>query len=361
MKKLKDSYKIAIIEGDGIGPDIVNEAKKVLELLQKRFEFQLEYTDAPMGDQVKEDTGEPVPEKSLEIFLKSDAALKGPVGETTRDLVQALRFNLDLYANVRPAKSYSSISPPALRPDIDLVVIRENTEGLYRSLENEIIPGVWTTAGVYTENACERVSRFSFDLAKSRLRKGGKGEVVLAHKANIFRKTHGMFRNIFRKVSKDYPDIKCRDLYADAVCALLVKEPQKFDIILAENLIADLLSDLAGQIAGGLGMTAATNFNIEKRIGYFEPTHGCAYDIAGTNKANPIGQISSAGLMLDFLGTYHQDKRLTEAAQAIEVSVAKYLTQSKNEELPIELGGKADTETVGKIIAKIASTSSTKS
>jgi 3-isopropylmalate dehydrogenase len=248
-----------------------------------------------------------------------------------------------------------------LRPDIDLVVIRENTEGLYRSLENEIIPGVWTTAGVYTESACERVSRFSFDLAKSRLSRGGKGEVVLAHKANIFRKTHGMFRDIFRKVSKDYPDIKCRDLYADAVCALLVKEPQKFDVILAENLIADLLSDLAGQIAGGLGMTAATNFNIEKRIGYFEPTHGCAYDIAGTNKANPIGQISSAGLMLDFLGTYHQDKRLIEAAQAIEVSVAKYLTQSKNEELPIELGGKADTETVGKIIAKIASTSSTKS
>ncbi len=361
MKKLKNPYKIAIIEGDGIGPDIVNEAKKVLSLLQERFNFQLEYVDAPMGDQVKEASGDPVPKKSLEIFLKSDAALKGPVGETTRDLVQALRFNLDLYANVRPAKSYPSISPPALRPDIDLIVIRENTEGLYRSLENEVIPGVWTTAGVYTESACERVSRFSFDLAKSRLNNNGKGEVVLAHKANIFRKTHGMFRDIFRKVSKDYPEIKCRDLYADAVCALLVKEPQNFDIILAENLIADLLSDLAGQIAGGLGMTAATNFNIEKRIGYFEPTHGCAYDIAGTNKANPIGQISSAGLMLDFLGTYHQDKRLTEAAQIIEISVSKYLTDSKNEELPIELGGKADTENVGNIITKIASTSSAKS
>ena len=132
---MKDSYKIAIIEGDGIGPDIVSEAKKVLELLQKRFDFRLEYTDAPMGDQVKDSSGEPVPEKSLEIFLKSDAALKGPVGETTRDLVQALRFNLDLYANVRPAKSYSSICPPALRPDIDLVVIRENTEGLYAGVE----------------------------------------------------------------------------------------------------------------------------------------------------------------------------------------------------------------------------------
>jgi 3-isopropylmalate dehydrogenase len=361
LKKLKNSYNIAIIEGDGIGPAIISEAKRVLEVLQEKFNFQLEYVDAPMGDRVKETSGEPVPKKSIELFLKSDAALKGPVGETTKDLVQALRFDLDLYANVRPAKSYSSISPPALRPDIDLVVIRENTEGLYRSIENEIIPGVWTATGVYTESACERVSRFSFDLAKNRMIKGGKGEVVLAHKANIFRKTHGMFRDIFRNVSKDYPDIKYRDLYADAVCALLVKEPQKFDVILAENLIADLLSDLAGQIAGGLGMTAATNFNIEKRIGYFEPTHGCAYDIAGTNKANPIGQISSAGLMLDFLGTYHEDNRLSKAAQVIETSVARYLTESENQDLPIELGGKAGTEIVGKNISMIASTSSTKS
>jgi 3-isopropylmalate dehydrogenase len=356
--KLKNTYVIAEIDGDGIGPDIMREAKRVLKSVEERFRFRLEYVDAPMGDQVKEETGEPVPKKSLETFLKSDAGLKGPVGETTRDLVQALRFNLDLYANVRPAKSYPSITPPALRPDIDMVVIRENTEGLYRSLENEVIPGVWTTAGVYTEKACERVSRFSFELAEKRLSRGGKGDVVLAHKANIFRKTHGMFRDIFRTVSKDYPEIKARDLYADAVCALLVKEPQKFDVIVAENLIADLLSDLAGQIAGGLGMTAATNFNAEKRLGYFEPTHGCAYDIAGTNKANPLGQISSAGLMLDFLGTYHEDERLKDAAESIERSVEKYLVISKPDELPIELGGKADTETVGKIITKLAMSSS---
>jgi len=350
---LKNTYIIAEIAGDGIGPDIMREAKRVLKTAQEKFNFRLEYVVAPMGDKVKEKTGEPVPKKSLETFLRSDAGLKGPVGETTRDLVQALRFNLDLYANVRPARSYPSITPPALRPDIDMVVIRENTEGLYRSLENEVIPGVWTTTGVYTEKACERVSRFSFDLAKKRLGRGGKGEVVLAHKANIFRKTHGMFRDIFRKVSKDYPEVKARDLYADAVCALLVKEPQKFDVILAENLIADLLSDLAGQIAGGLGMTAATNFSIEKRLGYFEPTHGCAYDIAGTNKANPIGEISSAGLMLDFLGTYHEDKRLIKAAESIENAVKRYLTNSKPDELPIELNGRADTETVGKVISRM--------
>jgi len=350
---LKRTYTIAVIDGDGIGPDIMREAKRVLRSSQERFNFKLEYVDAPMGDKVKKKTGEPVPKKSLETFLRSDAGLKGPVGETTRDLVETLRFNLDLYANVRPAKSYPSITPPALRPDIDMIVIRENTEGLYRSMENEVIPGVWTAAGVYTEKACERVSRFSFELARKRLKKGGKGEVILAHKANIFRKTHGMFREIFRKVSKDYPDIKCRDLYADAVCALMVKEPHKFDVVVAENLIADLLSDLAGQIAGGLGMTAATNFNIEKRLGYFEPTHGCAYDIAGTNKANPLGQISSAGLMLDFLGTYHEDKRLADAAEAIELAARQYLTSSSREELPIELGGKADTEAVGKAISKL--------
>jgi len=353
LEKLKETYRIAIIDGDGIGPDIMREAKRVLEAAQKKFNFKLQYVDAPMGDKVKESTGEPVPKKSLETFLESDAGLKGPVGETTRDLVQALRFNLDLYANVRPAKSYPSITPPALRPDIDVIVIRENTEGLYRSLENEIIPGVWTAAGVYTEKACERISRFSFELARKRLSRGGKGEVVLAHKANIFRKTHGMFRDIFRAASKDYPEIRARDLYADAVCALLVKEPHKFDVIVAENLIADLLSDLAGQIAGGLGMTAATNFSMEKGIGYFEPTHGAAYDIAGTNKANPIGQISSAGLMMDFLGTYHKDKRLTDAAESIERSVERYLVSSKPDELPMELGGKADTEKVGRIIREL--------
>ncbi|MEM2942262.1 MAG: isocitrate/isopropylmalate family dehydrogenase [Candidatus Bathyarchaeia archaeon] len=350
---LKRSYMIAVIDGDGIGPDIMREAKKVLRSAQERFDFRLEYFDAPMGDLVKKKTGEPVPKRSLETFLRCDAGLKGPVGETTRDLVEMLRFNLDLYANVRPARSYPSITPPALRPDIDLVVIRENTEGLYRSIESEVIPGVWTATGVYTAKACERVSRFSFELARKRLKRGGGGEVVLAHKANIFRKTHGMFRDIFRRVSKDYPEIGCRDLYADAVCALMVKEPQKFDVVLAENLIADLLSDLAGQVAGGLGMTAATNFNIEKRIGYFEPTHGCAYDIAGTKKANPLGQISSAGLMLDFLGTYHEDKRLLDAAEAIENSVRDYLTKSSHEELPIELGGKADTEAVGTAVSKL--------
>ena len=353
LKKLKEKYTIAVIDGDGIGPDIMKEARRVLEATRKKFNFTLQYENAPMGDKVKETAGEPVPRKSLETFLGSDAGLKGPVGETTRDLVQALRFNLDLYANVRPAKSYPSITPPALRPDIDMVVIRENTEGLYRSLENEVIPGVWTTAGVYTEKACERISRFSFELARKRLGRGGKGEVVLAHKANIFRKTHGMFRDIFRAVSKDHPDIRARDLHADAVCALFVKEPHKFDVVLAENLIADLLSDLAGQVAGGLGMTAATNFNMEKGIGYFEPTHGAAYDIAGTNKANPIGQISSAGLMLDFLGSYHKDKRLTDAAESIELSVKQYLTGSSPDMLPIELGGKADTEKVGKTITEL--------
>ncbi|MGQ9543167.1 MAG: isocitrate/isopropylmalate dehydrogenase family protein [Candidatus Bathyarchaeia archaeon] len=350
---MKDTYRIAIIEGDGIGPDIVREARRVLDSVQDKFGFRLKYVEAPMGDRVKEATGEAVPKKSLETFLESDAGLKGPVGESTRDLVQALRFNLDLYANIRPAKSYSTITPPALRPDIDMIVVRENTEGLYRAMEDEVIPGVWTTTGVYTEKACERITRLSFDLAKNRLGKGGKGEVVLAHKANIFRKTHGMFREIFRKVGGEYPEVKARDLYADAVCALLVKEPQRFDVIVAENLIADLLSDLAGQIAGGLGMTAATNFNPERGIGYFEPTHGCAYDIAGTNKANPIGQISSAGLMLEFLGTHHKDKRLLEAAHSVELAIERYLKSSGRSELPIELGGRADTRMVGERISKL--------
>ena len=169
---MKHVYEIAVIEGDGLGPEIVKEAKRVLKFAQKKFNFRLKYTDAPMGDKVRKVSGQPVPKESLEVFLRSDAGLKGPVGETTKDIVQALRFNLDLYANVRPARSYPSITPPALRPDIDIIVIRENSEGLYRSIENEITPGLWTTAGVYSEKACKRISRFTFEYAKKRLKKG---------------------------------------------------------------------------------------------------------------------------------------------------------------------------------------------
>ena len=172
----------------------------------------------------------------------------------------------------------------------------------------------------------------------------------MVHKANIFRKTHGLYREISKELSQSYPDIEYHDCYADALCALLVRHPQEYDVIVSENLIGDLLSDLAGQIAGGLGMTAGTNINYETKKGYFEPTHGCAPDIKGTKKANPIGQIRSAGLMLEFLGLLHQDERCQRAFSILERAITDYLTQSDPKDLPIELGGTANTERVGDII-----------
>lgn len=348
FKIAKKTYGICEIPGDGIGPEIISATKEVLQAAQDASGFQLRYHLAPCGDRVKKETGTAIPKESIETFKKCDAALKGPVGDTVRDFVVAFRQQFDLYANVRPAISYPSICPPTLRPDINLVIIRENSEGLYKSIESEITDGIWTATAVYTVKACERIARFSFEYAKKRLAGGtGKGEVVVATKKNIFRKTHGMFYEAFKKVSDKYLDIKFTHFYADAMCAHLVKRPQDFDVITSENLLADLLSDLAGQVAGDLGMTAGTNINPETKMGLFEPTHGCAPDIAGTGKANPIGQIRSAALMLEFIGTVHDDERCIKASVLVEKAIEHLLTKEKKENLPIELGGKSNSYYVG--------------
>jgi len=352
IKIPKKTYEICEIPGDGIGPEIVSAAKEVLQAIQDVAGFKLRYHLAPCGDKVKEETGTAIPKESIEIFRRSDAALKGPVGENVRDFVVGFRQEFDLYANIRPAISYPSICPPALRPDINIAVIRENSEGLYKSIENEIVDGVWTATGVYTVKGSERIAKFSFEYARKRLKQGiGKGEVVLATKKNIFRKSHGMFYEVFESVSHKYPDIKFTHYYADAVCAYLVRRPQDFDVITSENLLADLLSDLAGEVAGGLGMTAGTNINLETKMGLFEPTHGCAPDIAGTGKADPIGQIRAAGLMLEFLGTVHNDEKCTKASALVEKAIEHLLTREKKDNFPVELGGKSNTASVGRKIA----------
>jgi 3-isopropylmalate dehydrogenase len=348
----KKTYEICEIPGDGIGPEIVSAAIEVLKAVQAALGFQLRYHLAPCGDKVEKETGRAVPEKSIETFRKCDATLKGPIGETVRDFVVGFRQKFDLYTDVRPAISYPSICPPALRPDINLVVLRENSEGLYKSIEKEVAEGVWTATGVYTLKGSERFARFSFEYAKKRLDEGiGKGYLVIATKKNIFRKTHGMFYEAFEKASDSYPEIRFEHCYADAMCAYLVRKPQDFDVIVSENLLADLLSDLAGEVAGGLGMTAGTNTNPETKMGMFEPTHGSAPDIAGTGKANPIGQIRSAALMLEFIGAVHNDQRCAKASMLVEKAIEHLFTKEEKKNFPIELGGQSKTESVGSRIA----------
>jgi 3-isopropylmalate dehydrogenase len=339
------------MRGDGVGPEIVDAALRVLDVVQRRFHFKLECIDVPAGDSALEECGDPLPAKSVEVFALSDACLKGPVGRTVMDINTRLRFAFDLYANIRPARSCPGICPPALRPNIDITVIRENSEGFYRALENEVEPGIWTATGVFTEKAAKRIAEFAFHYAKSGRQKLGRRKVTLGTKANIFRKTHGMYLTVFEAVAKVHPDVEFEHLYADALCARLVREPERFDIVVSENLIADLVSDLAGQIAGGLGLTPGTNINYETKHAYFEPTHGSAPDIAGTGTANPIGQIRSAALMLQYLSEVHGDSNLEEAATSIETSIQALLNSSNAAILPIEVGGKANAAKVAHAIA----------
>lgn len=347
------TYEICEIPGDGIGPEIMDAAKAVVSTIEEVYNLKIKYRLAPCGDSVKEEKGLAVPEESIEIFQECDAGLKGPVGESVRDLFLAFRKRFGLYVNIRPAISYPNICPPALRPDINLVVIRENSEGIYRAMENEVVPGIWTVTGIYTKETCDRIARFSFDYAMKRLKTGiGKGIVACAHKANIIRHSHGMFFKAFEDISSEYPEIRFENYYADALCAHLVRRSHEFDTIVSTNLLADLISDLAGQIAGGLGMTAGTNMNPERKIGLFEPTHGSAPDIAGTGKANPIGMIRSIALMFEFLGDAYSDKRCSEASMTIEKSIEYMLTKEKREKFPMELGGKLNCSQVGECIAE---------
>lgn len=350
---VRKSYRICLIRGDGIGPEIIDATLHVLDSVSKKFKLSLNYVEVPGGDSALKKLGDPLPQKSVDEFAQSDACLKGPVGETVMDINAKLRFGFDLYANVRPAKSCQGICPPALRPDIDLTVIRENSEGFYKALENEIVPGTWTTSGVFTRKGAERIANFSFDYAKLRRKKSHvRPKVTLATKANIFRKTHGMYLESFQIIAKRNPEVDFEHLYADALCALLVRNPARFDVIVSENLIADLLSDLTGQIAGGLGMTPGTNINYETKHAYFEPTHGCANDIVGKGITNPIGQIRSAELMLQYLAIAYNDERMSEAANAINSTIEIFLNSSDKSTLPFEVGGRATAQDVADSIVE---------
>lgn len=350
----KKSYSVCLMRGDGIGPEIFDSALHVLDSALGKYKIHVEYREVPAGDSALRQYGDPLPRRSVEAFAESDACLKGPVGETVMDINTKLRFSFDLYANIRPAKSYSAICPLALRPDIDVIVIREAAEGFYRAIENEVVLGIWTCTGIFTETAARRIAEFSFRYLTAKKREKS-ATLALATKANIFRKTHGMYWRVFQEVSRDYPQIRFEHYYADALCARLVREPHKFDMIVSENLLADLLSDLVGQVAGGLGMILGTNINYETKRAYFEPIHGCAPDIVGKGIANPIGLIRAGGLMLEYLGMVYDDPKLTEASLCMESAVETLLSSNDKSILPFEIGGRAHASKVAESLASIIS------
>jgi 3-isopropylmalate dehydrogenase len=291
------------------------------------------------GDRALKAHGQALPEKSRETIRKSDCCLKAPVGESAYDVIIRLRRELDLYANIRPAKSLPNV--PSLNEHTDLVIVRENTEDLYSGLESGDADRA-TATRVISRGASERIAKYAFELARARRK-----AVTAIHKANVMKKTDGLFLSACKEVASKYPDVSFSDMLVDAAAMNLIRNPQGFDVLVTTNMFGDILSDEAAQVAGGLGLAASGN--IGDNFAIFEPVHGCAPDIAGTNTANPTSLLLSAAMMLDWLGRRRHDERAAKASRALYNAVDDCLA---NREVTRDLGGSLDTLEMGRAVTK---------
>ncbi len=304
------TYRITLIPGDGTGPELVAAARRVLEATGIRFDWDVQEA----GASVAERYGTPLPDHVLHSIRANRVALKGPittpVGSGFRSVNVAIRQALDLYANVRPVKTIAGV--PVCYADVDLVVVRENTEDLYAGIEHEVIPGeAAESIKIITRRASERVVRFAFEYA----RRNGRRLVTAVHKANIMKLTDGLFLRVANEVAREYPDIEYGDRIVDNMCMQLVQKPQLYDVLVLPNLYGDIVSDLASGLVGGLGVTPGANIGDEMAV--FEPVHGSAPKYAGLNKVNPTATILSGALMLRHLGEVAAARRVEEAVAAV--------------------------------------------
>ena len=328
---MSSTYKVTLLRGDGIGPEIVQEALKVLDAAGKKYAFSIEYTDALMGGCAIDATGVPLPQETIDSCLASDAVLLGAVGGYKWDTLPGnlrpeagllgIRGALGLFANLRPAKIYGPLKGACpLREDIigdsmDIMVVRELTGGIYFGKRGrEMVDGVEAAYDTeyYTTKEVERIARVAFETARKRNHK-----VHNIDKANVLESSR-LWRETVLRVAKEYPDVELQHLYIDNAAMQLVRNPKQFDVIVASNIFGDILSDEASQVAGSIGMLASASLGEGKR-GLFEPIHGSAPDIAGKGIANPLATILSAAMML----RYSLDQ--PEAADAIEAAVEKVL------------------------------------
>ncbi|GBC73654.1 Homoisocitrate dehydrogenase [archaeon HR04] len=335
-------YRIAFIQGDGIGPEISRATRVVIDALNARLGIKMRMIDVEAGDSALARYGRALPEHSLDTIRGSDACIKAPIGESAADVIVYLRRALDLYANVRPAKTYPGMR--GLRDGIDLIIVRENTEDIYSGLEYDIGSDASIAIKVTSKRACMRIAEYAFKLAEAR---DGKRSVVAVHKANLLRRTDGLFARCCREVASKYPSIRFSEMYVDACAMNLIRNPEAFDVIVTMNMYGDILSDEAAQVAGSLGM--APSANIGDTYAIFEPAHGSAPDIAGKGIANPLSLILSAGMMYEWLASKHNDVRCARASKLVEVSICNVL--SKGIATP-DLGGKSSTEEVADAIAE---------
>lgn len=319
-------YEVALIPGDGIGPEVVSATRQVIDATG----VSIKWSEHPAGGEVIHRYGTPLPEETLDAVSHCGVALKGPIstpiGTGFRSVNVQLRQRLDLYANYRPAKSIPGVK--SRYDDVDLIVIRENTEGLYSGLEHLVVPGVVESLRIVTERASKRIVEFAFETA----RKYNRRKVTAVHKANILKLSDGLFLEVARRVARNYSDIEFEEMIVDATAMKLVMNPGHFDVLVMENLFGDIVSDLTSGLTGGLGV--APSANIGDHVAVFEAVHGTAPDIAGKGIANPTALILCGVLMLRHLGEM-------DAAERIEKAVYKVIGEGKA--VTGDLGGKATT------------------
>ena len=320
------AHKITLIPGDGIGSEITGAVVRIIEASG----VEIEWESFIAGAEALSRYGDPLPEPVLESIKRNRVALKGPlttpVGTGFTSVNVRLRKTLDLYANLRPVRNLPGLVTPF--GDLDLVVVRENTEDLYSGIEHVVVPGVVESLKIITERASTRIARFAFDYARRENRK----KVTAIHKANIMKLSDGLFLDCFRKVAAEYPEIAADDKIVDNACMQLVMRPQQFDVMLLENLYGDIISDLAAGLVGGLGVVPGAN--IGELGAVFEAVHGSAPDIAGKNIANPTALLQTAIMMLRHLG---------ERAAADLVERAMIHTLENKQVRTRDLGGTAST------------------
>ncbi len=327
--KKDNKYQIGVIPGDGIGSEVMEATISVLDELDVDFDYKYGLA----GDECNEKHGTPLPQETLDLVRNSDACLFGAAGETAADVIVKIRQEMKMFANLRPVKSYPNTN--SLFENIDFMIVRENTEGLYIADQEEETEEGAIAKRIITREAEERIIDYAFQYAKD----NNKTKVTGVHKANVLKKSDGLFKEIFYEVAKNYPDIETEDFYVDATAMYLITQPQEFQVIVTTNLFGDILSDEGAGLVGGLGLIPSANIGADGTL--FEPVHGSAPDIAGQQKANPIAMMLSAIMMLRYLGE-------NEAADKFDAAILKVLNEGKT--LTGDLGGSATTMEVANAI-----------
>ncbi len=324
------AHTITLIPGDGIGPEVTNATVRIVEAAGRATGASFAWESYPAGAEAYAKYGEYIPKALIESVERTTVGLKGPVttpiGGGFSSINVTLRKKFDLYANFRPIKNLPGILTKY--PDVDLIIVRENTEGLYVGLEQEVVPGVCTSLKVTTEKGSTRIAKFAFDYAA----KHGRKKVHAVHKANIMKLTDGLFLKCSRRIAEQHPDIAYAEHIVDNTCMQLVTNPYQYDVMVMENLYGDIISDLCSGFVGGLGLVPGAN--IGEYASIFEAVHGSAPDIAGQDKANPTALLQSAVLMLHHLG---------EAATAEKIQAAMERVYSERKTLTRDVGGSAGT------------------